>query len=133
MSESPTDTISGVENIFILRGPRAIEFWTCPDESCGFTWLNRVSYRKLAFELWAVVVEDSSCLNPCCIAVQLSVPHLEWCVDRLEIEEFRDGFLPQPPRSKCESCGIRVSTLRNPTAQLEGRVLPVRVRAVWFQ
>eukprot|EP00918_Siedleckia_nematoides_P045423 GHVU01099504.1.p1 GENE.GHVU01099504.1~~GHVU01099504.1.p1 ORF type:complete len:146 (+),score=20.00 GHVU01099504.1:317-754(+) len=144
MSESSETTKPVIEHIFILRGPRAADYWTeqeefagldwklLQEEYFGFAWLDRVHYRKFESDLWVVVIEDSSCDNPCCIDLTVSVPVLEWCVDKLVIEEFRDGQVAHPPPHKCEGCEKEFPKCRADALPLQKRKVAVRVRQLWF-
>eukprot|EP00918_Siedleckia_nematoides_P073793 GHVU01161195.1.p1 GENE.GHVU01161195.1~~GHVU01161195.1.p1 ORF type:complete len:146 (+),score=16.03 GHVU01161195.1:1524-1961(+) len=144
MSESSKAAGPDIEHIFVLRGPKAADFWTQQEEFAGlawqllqeeyygFAWLDRVHYRRIDPGLWAVVVEDSSCSNPCCIGLTVSVPVLDWCVDQLVIEEFRDGQIVQPPPYQCEWCGKCLPKRRADALPLEKRGVAVRIRQFWY-
>eukprot|EP00918_Siedleckia_nematoides_P090701 GHVU01199351.1.p1 GENE.GHVU01199351.1~~GHVU01199351.1.p1 ORF type:complete len:146 (-),score=9.90 GHVU01199351.1:367-804(-) len=144
MSESSGPAGPEIEHIFILRGPKAANFWTQQEEFAGlawqllqeeyfgFAWLDLVHYKKLDPGLWAVVVEDSTCVNPCCIDLTVSVPVYDWCVDKLVIEEFRDGQEVRHPRYKCDQCQLFLPEQRPDALPLEKRKVAVRRRQWWF-
>eukprot|EP00918_Siedleckia_nematoides_P066891 GHVU01145503.1.p1 GENE.GHVU01145503.1~~GHVU01145503.1.p1 ORF type:complete len:146 (+),score=5.41 GHVU01145503.1:838-1275(+) len=144
MSVGSRDWQPEVESLFILRGPRAVDFWINQEEFAGLNWqifqedyfglawLDCAHYKQLDQFLWLVLVEDSSCTNPCRIHAEVSVPGRSFSIEKLEIHEYRDGYSPEWPERECQRCGFVRPVWEETTLPFGNRQAPVRMRVLWF-
>eukprot|EP00918_Siedleckia_nematoides_P062101 GHVU01135466.1.p1 GENE.GHVU01135466.1~~GHVU01135466.1.p1 ORF type:complete len:146 (+),score=12.23 GHVU01135466.1:698-1135(+) len=144
MSIGSRDWQPEIDNLFILRGPRAADFWLNQEEFAGLdwkllqedyfglAWLERVHYKQLDQFLWLVLVEDQSCVNPCRIRAQISDPTGDFSIEKLEILEYRDGYKPEWPERKCERCELVGPVWEETSLPCERGPGPIRIGVVWF-
>eukprot|EP00918_Siedleckia_nematoides_P073524 GHVU01160460.1.p3 GENE.GHVU01160460.1~~GHVU01160460.1.p3 ORF type:complete len:146 (+),score=10.51 GHVU01160460.1:290-727(+) len=144
MSVGSRDWQPEIENLFILRGPQAIDFWVKQEEFAGldwqllqadyfgFAWLECVHYKQLDQFLWLVLVEDQSCTNPCRAHAEISIPGRQYSIEKIEIVEYRDGYLPDFPSLECKRCGFVSPAWEETSLPFDVRKSPVRIGVMWF-
>eukprot|EP00918_Siedleckia_nematoides_P084021 GHVU01184229.1.p1 GENE.GHVU01184229.1~~GHVU01184229.1.p1 ORF type:complete len:136 (-),score=1.74 GHVU01184229.1:214-621(-) len=134
MSVGSRDWQPDIDTLFILRGPRAANFWLTQEDYYSFSlaWLECFHYKQLDQFLWVVVVEDQSCTNPCRVRALISDPAGDYNIEKLEILEYRDGYQPTWPERRCERCERVGPVWEETSLPCESGPGPCRIGVVWF-
>eukprot|EP00918_Siedleckia_nematoides_P081052 GHVU01177791.1.p1 GENE.GHVU01177791.1~~GHVU01177791.1.p1 ORF type:complete len:134 (-),score=3.81 GHVU01177791.1:383-784(-) len=87
MSTASQPATVALENIIICRRCSGHGFWSRQSEGFAFEWLDQVDYLRVKERVWLVLIEKSTCTNPCLIYTELVICGRFYYTEALRIYE----------------------------------------------